>query len=259
MSGRLENKICLITGAASGIGRASARRFASEGARLALADLGGEALEALGSELESEGATVMTRLLDVTDRQAVESTVATVADWGGGLDVVVNSAGITRRNVAADADFEEVWDKVMAVNLKGTLLVSHAAVDAMRASGGGSIINLGSIMSTVVYPQGTGLSDGFNPYTHSKGGVLQFTRDLAVQVAADGIRVNAVCPGFVRTALTEALHSNNALNQKVCEWTPIGRFGEPEEIANVILFLASDEASYVTAVGWNVDGGYTAR
>ncbi len=259
MSGRLHNKVCLITGAASGIGRATARRFAAEGARLALTDRAADSLDELAKELAATRAATMTAALDVTDRSAVERTVADVAEWGGGLDVLVNSAGISRRNVAADADFEEAWDQVMAVNMKGTLLVSHAAVAAMRQSGGGSIINLGSIMSTVVYPPGTGLSDGFNPYTHSKGGVLQFTRDLAVQVAAEGIRVNAVCPGFVRTALTEALQNNNALHQQCCDLTPMGRFAEPEEIANVILFLASDEASYVTAVGWNVDGGYTAR
>ncbi len=259
MAARLQNKVCLITGAASGIGRASARRFVAEGARVALADRSTDAVEALTRELEADGAPVMAATLDVTHRGEVEATVARVAEWGNGLDVLVNSAGISRRNVAADADFEEAWDKVMEVNMKGTLLVSHAAVAAMKSSGGGSIVNLGSIMSTVVYPQGTGLSDGFNPYTHSKGGVLQFTRDLAVQMAADGIRVNAVCPGFVRTQLTEALQSNNALHQQVCEWTPMGRFAEPDEIANVILFLASDEASYVTAVGWNVDGGYTAR
>ena len=259
MKPRLEGKVCLITGAASGIGRACAVRFATEGAHLALTDRSLSGLEAVAETLADTGARVMVAELDVTRRADVERVVSDVATWGPGVDVLVNSAGISRRHVAAEADFEQAWDEVMAVNMKGTLLVSHAVVGVMRSSGGGSIVNLGSIMSTVVYPQDSGLSDGFNPYTHSKGGVLQFSRDLGVQLASEGIRVNAVCPGFVRTNLTQALQSNNALHQSICDLTPMGRFAEPEEIANVIAFLASDEASYVTGVGLHVDGGYTAR
>ncbi|MDX1434962.1 MAG: SDR family oxidoreductase, partial [Gammaproteobacteria bacterium] len=174
------------------------------------------------------------------------------------LDVLVNSAGITRRHVPADADFEEAWDKVMAVNLKGTLLMCHAAVEVMRAQGGGAIVNLSSIMGHVTYPDYLGLSDGFNPYPHSKGGVLQLTRDLAVHHARAGIRANAVCPGFVYTPLTRGITQNNQLHETVQRLQPMGRLGEPEEIAHAILFLASDEASYVNGAALTVDGGYTA-
>lgn len=259
MSGRLQDKVCLITGAGSGIGAACARRFAREGAAVVLADINEEAVSRLASELASDTVQVMASALDVTDRPQVEALVARAVEWAGGLDVLVNSAGISRRNVPPDADFEQAWDQVMNVNLKGTLLVSHAAVQAMRERGGGAIVNLGSIMSVIVYPGDSGLSDGFNPYPHSKGGVAQMTRDMGVQLAREGIRVNAVCPGFVRTALTTAIAENNALHQKMCERQPIGRMGEPEEIANVILFLASEEASFVTAATWMVDGGYTAN
>lgn len=259
MSGRLQDKVCLITGAASGIGEACARRFAREGAKLVLADIDEAAAGKVAARLAGDGVQAMAARLDVTDRARVEEVVEQAVQWAGGLHVLVNSAGISRRNVAADADFEEAWDRVMNVNLKGTLLVSHAAVRAMRAGGGGSIVNLGSIMSVLVYPRDSGLSDGFNPYPHSKGGVVQLTRDLGVQLAREGIRVNAVCPGFVRTNLTLGISQNNALHQKFCERQPVGRMGEPEEIANVILFLASDEASFVTAAAWMVDGGYSAN
>jgi NAD(P)-dependent dehydrogenase (short-subunit alcohol dehydrogenase family) len=167
-------------------------------------------------------------------------------------------AGITRRDVSADADLETAWDTVMRVNLKGTMLMCHAVLGPMRDSGGGSIVNLASIMSHVVHPGSLGLSDGFNPYVQSKGGVVQLTRDLGVNVASDGIRVNAVCPGFVDTYLTRGIQGDAALYEKVANLHPMGRFAKPEEIANVILFLATDEASFVTAAAWMVDGGYTA-
>ncbi len=146
----------------------------------------------------------------------------------------------------------------MRVNLKGTMLMCHAVLPAMRNTGGGSIINLASVMGTVVHPPGLGLSDGFNPYPQSKGGVLQLTRDLAVNLAGEAIRVNAVCPGFVDTHLTRGITADAALYEQMARLHPMGRFAEPREIANVILFLATDEASFVTGAAWTVDGGYTA-
>lgn len=258
MAGRLMEKVCMITGAASGIGRATAERFAREDARLVLTDLNADRVHGLAKALEEQGFEATALPLDVTVRQQTEAAVVHASERYGRLDVLVNSAGITRRNVPADADFETAWDQVMDVNLKGTVLMCHAAVEAMSATGGGAIVNLGSIMSLVVYDHHLGLSDGFNPYPHSKGAIVQLTRDLGVRFAKQGIRVNAVCPGFVYTPLTAGIAADAELHGKIQARCPMGRLGEPEEIANVILFLASDESSFVTAAAWTVDGGYTA-
>ena len=176
----------------------------------------------------------------------------------GCLDIVVNSAGISARTLSDDVDFEQKWDEVVSVNLKGTMLMCHAAVPALLQSGGGAIVNLASIMSFVGYDPVMSLSDGFSPYPPSKGGVLQLTRDLALQVASKKIRVNAVCPGFVYTKLTKAVTDSPDIHAALVAKHPIGRLGEPAEIASVITFLASDEASFVTGAAWTVDGGYTA-
>ena len=128
----------------------------------------------------------------------------------------------------------------------------------MRERGGGAIVNLASVMGQRGYPPELGLSDGFNPYPHSKGGVIQLTRDLGLKLAREGVRVNVVCPAFVHTALTQGITSHPERHRRLAARHPMGRLGRAEEIANVILFLASDEASFVTAAAWNVDGGYTA-
>ena len=258
MSNRLQDKVAVITGAASGIGAACARRFAAEGASVVVSDLSEAACAGIVKELRDTGATFVVAAGDVAVRADTEAVAEAARTSFGGLDVLVNSAGISARTVADLPDLEERWRRVIDVNLKGTMLMCMAAVEVMRTARSGSIVNLASIMGHVGYPPGVGLSDGFSPYAQSKGGVAQLTRDLAATVGREGIRVNAVCPGFVRTPLTETLTSNNETYSKLLDLHPLGRIAEPEEIANVILFLASDEASFVTGANVLVDGGYTA-
>lgn len=258
MTDRLKNKIALITGAASGIGRATVIRFVAEGAQVVAVDVNAAALAELTTAVSAAGYQLTTLPCDVTQVAATKQVVAATVARFGRIDILVNSAGITPRTVDPAADLATRWDAVMAVNAKGTMLMCHAAVEAMRQTGGGAIVNLASVMGMVGYPTLLPFSDGFSAYPQSKGTVIQLTRDLGVRVAREGIRVNAVCPGFVYTALTANVTGNPAVHETMQQLHPMGRLGQPEEIANVILFLASDEASFVTGAAWTVDGGYTA-
>jgi NAD(P)-dependent dehydrogenase (short-subunit alcohol dehydrogenase family) len=194
---------------------------------------------------------------DVTKRTDVERLVSTALARFKSVDILVNSAGVTPRAAPADWDFERVWDWVVSVNLKGSFLMSKFAVEQMVKQGGGSIVNLSSIYGLVGRP--AGLSNGLDPYPHSKGGVAQLTRDMAVHFARQGVRVNALCPGFVYTSLTKRLTEDPERLKFLEEKHPMGRLGQPEEIARAALFLASDDASYITGVCLPVDGGYTAQ
>ena len=259
MSQRLNGKVALITGAASGIGRACCDKFIKEGARVIASDIDQQALDALNAEWATAGIEGGVVNGDVAERGESERIVTHAVERFGQLDILVNSAGITPRTVDPTADFDARWDAVLRVNAKGTLLMSHAAVTAMRQSGGGAIINIASIMSLVGYPTALPFSDGFNGYISSKGAVVQMTRDMGVRLAAEGIRVNAVCPGFVYTKLTENVTNDPTVHEKMRDLHPLGRMAEAAEIANVVAFLASDEASFVVAAAWPVDGGYTAQ
>ena len=255
---RLEGKVALITGAGSGIGRATANRFAAEGASIVASDIiEVAAVETVAAIRESGGEATAIGGDVVSGDDAKAMVQAAVAAYGK-LDVLVNSAGVSGKVALPEgASHEDIWDKVMDVNLKGTYLVSWHAVPEMEAAGGGSIINLASIMALVGYPVGMG--GGFNPYNASKGGVLQFTRNLAIDLARKSIRVNCICPGYVETNMTRPLTDNPEAYEALKERHPMGRLGQPDDIANAALFLASDESAFVTGAPLIVDGGYTAQ
>lgn len=255
---RLESKVALITGGGSGIGRACAEMFAREGARVAVSDISLERAQATTQFVTSHGGDAIAISGDVSVGDDAQNMVSATVEKFGKLDVLVNSAGVSARNaMPIGSSPEEVWDKVIDVNLKGTYMVSWHAMPEMAKSGGGSIINLSSIMGLVGYPVGMG--GGFNPYNPSKGGVLQFTRNLAIDSASKNVRVNCICPGYVETDLTSALTKDAEALSRLETLHPIGRLGQPEEIAYAALYLASDESGFVTGTPLVVDGGYTAQ
>ena len=255
---RLESKVALITGGGSGIGRACAEMFAREGAKVAVSDISLERAQATTQFVTSHGGDAIAISGDVSVGDDAQNMVSATVEKFGKLDVLVNSAGVSARNAMPKGSSpEEVWDKVIDVNLKGTYMVSWHAMPEMAKSGGGSIINLSSIMGLVGYPVGMG--GGFNPYNPSKGGVLQFTRNLAIDSASKNVRVNCICPGYVETDLTSALTKDAEALRRLETLHPIGRLGQPEEIAYAALYLASDESGFVTGTPLVVDGGYTAQ
>ncbi len=254
---RLKDKVALITGAGSGIGRDTAVLFAEEGAVVVAADLTGDSAQETVDAILKAGGRAVSITGDVTDSADAERMVRAAVENFGKLDLLVNSAGLTSRHSSLEgASPEEAWERVIEVNLKGTYMVSWFAVPEMERAGGGSIINLASIMGLVGYPVGIG--GGFNPYPPSKGGVVQFTRTLAVDSARKNIRVNCLCPGFIATNLTRGLTEDPDMLNRLESLHPMGRLGQPREVAYAALYLASDDARHVTGTALTVDGGYTA-
>ena len=250
--GRLEGKAALITGGARGQGATEAQLFAREGARVVFGDVldeEGKKVEALIRESGGEGTYIH---LDVTKdadwRRAVESVVSAY----GRLDILVNNAGILiRKNI--ENTTEEDWDRIMAVNAKGVFLGTKQAIPVMRRNGGGSIVNVGSTGALVGNP------DGSASYTATKGAVRLFTKATAIQHAKDGIRCNCVHPGPVDTPMVQDRTSDPAMLQRFTHRIPLGRIGRTEDIAYGVLYLASDESSYVTGSDLVIDGGTTAH
>ena len=251
---RLKDKVAVITGAASGIGRASALKFAREGATLVAVDNQREGNDWTVSSIRAEGGTAIAVDADVTDAQAVRRMIRAAVENYGRLDILFNNAGISVNGTILDID-EEGFDRVFAVNVKGVFLGCKEAIPVMKSQGGGVILNTASQMGVV----GRAASA---VYPATKGAVIQMTRCLALDHAADGIRVNSICPGPIDTPMARRARAPigdpDAALRKLTERTALGRFGTPEEMADVAAFLCSDEATFITGAAILADGGWTA-
>ncbi len=250
-SGRLAGKACLVTGAGSGIGRATALRFAQEGGRVAAADLRAAAAEETAAEIGGDAIGVE---VDVTSADSVAACIGHVVEAFGALDVVVNNAGVTIVGAAHDLD-ESDWDRELATNLKSVYLVSKAAWPLLLERGGGSIVNTASIAGLWAIPADAA-------YCASKAGVVMLTKCMALDGANDGVRVNCVCPGYTQTPMIEGYFADQPDPEEARTFAtrlhPLGRLGDPRDIADAMVYLASDEARWVTGTALVVDGGLTS-
>ncbi len=248
--GRLDGKVCVITGAGGGMGRDAAILFSEEGAKICAADVNLAAAE----ETVTLARDAFAHEVDVADEASVEAMMDATAERYGGIDVLYNNAGISPNDDASVLETSvEAWDRVQAVNTKGVFLCCKHGIPHLQRRGGGSVINVASFVAIV------GAATSQISYTASKGAVLSMTRELAVQFARENVRVNALCPGPVETPLLLSIFGDDpaALERRRTHW-PTGRLARPREIVNGALFLASDESSYVTGSTFLVDGGLTA-
>jgi NAD(P)-dependent dehydrogenase (short-subunit alcohol dehydrogenase family) len=246
--------VALITGGGTGIGRACALAFAREGARVALAGRRREPLQAIAGEIQSAGGQALPLPCDVTSSEDAAKTIAAVTEHYSRLDIVVNNAGALLV-ASAEKTTEEDWQRILDINLKGTFLISRAALPALRRAGAGSIVNMSSVLGLVAMKDRAA-------YCAAKAGVVGLTRAMALDHAADGIRVNAVCPAIIETELIAHLFSSQpdpqaALRSRLA-MLPLGRLGTPGDVASLALFLAFDESSWLTGAALPLDGGLTA-
>ena len=254
---RMKDKVAIVTGGSVGIGRAACLRLAAEGATVAVTDIQDDAGNALVAEIEQAGGTARFWHLDVSNETEVRRVFSEVWEAFGGVDILVNNAGISGVDKPTHEIEEEEWDHVIDINVKGVFLCTKHAIPLMRTRGGGSIVNLSSIYGII------GAAD-LPPYHASKGAVRLMTKNDALLYAPDGIRVNSVHPGFIWTPLVEKLAERSSeglevFRQKLDSLHPIGHVGEPDDVAHAIVYLASDEAKFVTGSELVVDGGYTAQ
>ena len=248
---RLENKVALISGGARGMGAVEAKLFAQEGAKVVIGDVLDEDGRRTEAEINEIGGECVYIHLDVTDEAQWQNAVGEAVSRFGKLDILVNNAGIYRTNTVHDTS-EAEWDQIMEINAKGVFLGTKAAIPELKKNGGGSIVNISSVAGLV----GNHISSA---YTASKGAVRLFTKSTAIQYAADGIRANSVHPGTIETPMTAALLATPEYRQDRVDRTPLGRLGKPEDVAYGVLFLASDEASFMTGAELVIDGGRTAE
>jgi glucose 1-dehydrogenase len=247
---RFEDQVVIVTGAANGIGRACAEAFAGEGATVVLADIDAEAGARTADDIAAGGAEVKFVRTDVGDRSQAQRLIDQTLAAFGRLDVLINNAGIIRTADFLDIS-EEDFDAVLRVNLKGVFLVGRAAARVMARQGRGAIVNMSSANAVVAIPNQV-------PYVTSKGAVNQLTKVMALALADKGVRVNAIGPGSILTDLLKVVMADEAARKKILSRTPMGRCGEPAEVAKVALFLASDDASYLTGQCIYPDGGRLA-
>ena len=250
--GRLDDKVALISGGARGMGAVEAKLFASEGARVVIADILEEEGRRTEAEINESGGECLYLTLDVTSEAQWQEAVAAAVARFGKLDILVNNAGIYHVEGVEETS-EELWDRVMDINGKGVFLGTKAAVPELRRNGGGSIINISSVAGLVGGDQSAA-------YRASKGAVRLFTKTTAIQYAADGIRANSVHPGVIETPMTTPnLLADDARRARSAARHPLGRVGQPDDVAYGVLFLASDESSFMTGSELVIDGGLTAQ
>lgn len=244
--GRLQNKVALITGGASGIGAATARLFIKEGAKVVLADLNEEKGKAFESELKELGAEAVFVKANITSEEEVASLFKRAIEAFGKVDIVFNNAGIGRVQPSHELEYSE-WRNTVNVDLDGVFLVARESIREMLKAGGGTIVNTASMYGWVGSP-------GSAAYNAAKGGVINLTRSLALEYADQNIRVNALCPGFIDTPIIP-----EESKKELASMTPMKRLGQAEEMATAVLFLAGDDSSYMTGGSLILDGGYTAQ
>ena len=246
---RLENKVAIISGGSRGMGAVEAELFVQQGAKVLVGDVRDDEGRAL---VEKIGADAVYAHLDVTSEDDWAAAVKKATDRYGKLDILVNNAGVSARGTIEETSVED-WDRVMGINAKGVFLGTRAAIPEMRKAGGGSIENISSQLGLV------GMAESSPQYQSSKGAVRIFTKSAAIQYAPEGIRVNSVHPGPIVTPMTEARRSDLAMQQVMVSRIPLGRYGESEDVAYGVLYLASDESSFVTGGELVIDGGWTAQ
>jgi NAD(P)-dependent dehydrogenase (short-subunit alcohol dehydrogenase family) len=247
---KLKDKVAIVTGGGSGIGQAIAQRFAQEGAKVVVVDRLGEKAQGTAAQIAGAGGEALAVMTDVSDKEGVEVMVAQALERYGQVDILVNNAAVAEGEDLLQLD-ESVWDFNLEVTLKGVFLCSQAVLPAMIGQKGGAIVNIASVNGLAAF--------GHPAYSAAKAGVLNLTKNMAVSYGGHGVRVNAICPGTIRTPIWQSrVELDPQIFERLAKWYPLGRVGEPEDVAKAALFLASDDASWITGETLTVDGGLMA-